>query len=108
MRPPLRDRRQFLNTVAGGAVVSLLPRGVPTPERAMVADEFLLTKGLAYLNTGTIGPCRRATIDAMQHCDRFAITLIRAPLQLSWGVRWHRLQSYPRRIYDGAAASAPS
>jgi len=66
MRPTLPDRRQFLHTVAGGAVVSLLPRGVPTPERAMVADEFLLTKGLAYLNTGTIGPCRRATIDAMQ------------------------------------------
>ena len=66
MAPALPDRRQFLHTVAGGAAVGFLPSGVRTSEHATAADEFLLTKGLAYLNTGTIGPCRQATIAAMQ------------------------------------------
>lgn len=65
MRPPFADRRQFLHTVAGGAVVRLLP-GLPAPELAAAESEFLLGAGLAYLNTGTIGPCRRATIEATQ------------------------------------------
>ena len=66
MRQPLADRRQFLHTVAGGAVLGLLPGELPIPEQTAAADEFLLTKELAYLNTGTIGPCRRATLDATQ------------------------------------------
>ncbi len=66
MRPLLSDRRQFLHTVAGGAVVGLLPDSLPTPAPAIAGNEFLLGEGLAYLNTGTIGPCRRETIKATQ------------------------------------------
>ena len=66
MRPLLHDRRQFLHTVAGGAVVGLLPGGLPAPAPATTGGEFLLGDGLAYLNTGTIGPCRRETLAATQ------------------------------------------
>lgn len=66
MRPSFADRRHFLHTVAGGAVVGLLPGGLPAPELAAAGSEFLLDAGLAYLNTGTIGPCRRATLEATQ------------------------------------------
>jgi selenocysteine lyase/cysteine desulfurase len=60
MHPSFTDRRQFLLTLAGGASAGLLPTFAPlTAER-----EFLLTEGLTYLNTGTIGPTRRTTIDA--------------------------------------------
>jgi selenocysteine lyase/cysteine desulfurase len=60
------DRRQFLQTVAGGVAAGLLPSGQPVRAQTAAASEFLLTGGLAYLNTGTIGPCRRATIEATQ------------------------------------------
>ena len=66
MRPLRGDRRRFLHTVAGGAVVGLLPGGVAAPAAAKAEREFLLDPGLAYLNTGTIGPCRRATLEATQ------------------------------------------
>jgi selenocysteine lyase/cysteine desulfurase len=60
------DRRQLLQTVAGGVVAGLLPSGRPVRAQAAAESEFLLSGGLAYLNTGTIGPCRRATIEAAQ------------------------------------------
>jgi selenocysteine lyase/cysteine desulfurase len=60
------DRRQFLQTVAGGVVAGLLPSGQPVHAQTTAASDFLLSEGLAYLNTGTIGPCRRATIEATQ------------------------------------------
>ena len=66
MRPRRGDRRQFLHTVAGGAVVGLLPSGLRASAPATAGREFLLDPGLAYLNTGTIGPCRRETTHATQ------------------------------------------
>lgn len=66
MRLPFPDRRQFLRTVAGGAVAGILPGGLSATELAVAPNEFLLDTGLTYLNTGTIGPCRRATIAATQ------------------------------------------
>jgi selenocysteine lyase/cysteine desulfurase len=65
MRAPLSDRREFLHTVAGGAMAGLLPKGAAR-EQSLATSEFLLTRGLAYLNTGTIGPSRRATVEATQ------------------------------------------
>lgn len=61
MRPPRPDRRHFLQSVVASGAASLLP---PSAERA--AREFLLEDGLTYLNTGTIGPTRRATMEATQ------------------------------------------
>ena len=64
MHLPSADRRQFLYALAGGATAGLLPTFAPLA--AAAEREFLLTDGLTYLNTGTIGPSRRATIDATQ------------------------------------------
>jgi selenocysteine lyase/cysteine desulfurase len=64
MRPSSADRRQFLATLTGGAAASLLPTFAPLTSPATAAREFLLTEGLTYLNTGTIGPTRLTTIDA--------------------------------------------
>jgi selenocysteine lyase/cysteine desulfurase len=60
------DRRQFLQTVAAGVVAGVLPSGQPVSAQTATETGFLLSPGLAYLNTGTIGPCRRATIEATQ------------------------------------------
>ena len=43
-----------------------MPGGQRVNAQPAVESEFLLSRGLAYLNTGTIGPCRRATIEATQ------------------------------------------
>lgn len=64
MQPSFADRRQFLLTLAGGASAGLLPTFAPVTADA--EREFFLAEGLTYLNTGTIGPTRRATIDATQ------------------------------------------
>ena len=40
--------------------------GQPVRAQTAAKSEFLLSGALAYLNTGTIGPCRRATIEATQ------------------------------------------
>jgi len=64
MIPSSADRRQFLLTLAGGASAGLLPALQPSTAPTPAEREFLLTEGLTYLNTGTIGPTRRATIDA--------------------------------------------
>ncbi len=66
MRQPFADRRHFVRTVVGSAVAGFLPGDLPSPALAVARSEFLLGAGLAYLNTGTIGPCRRATLEATQ------------------------------------------
>ena len=43
-------------------------------------SEYLFAEGLTYLNTGTIGPCRRETIDASTHA-------------------WEELETLPVKIY---------
>jgi selenocysteine lyase/cysteine desulfurase len=58
------DRRQFLRAIAGGATVTHLPAVPLLSAEAATEREFLLTEGLTYLNTGTIGPTRRSTVDA--------------------------------------------
>lgn len=63
---PSTDRRQFVKCLAGGATAGLLPTFAPLTVQAAAQGDFLLTDGLTYLNTGTIGPSRRATIDATQ------------------------------------------
>jgi selenocysteine lyase/cysteine desulfurase len=60
------DRRQILQTVAVGVAAGLLPSGPRIRAQTAAESEFLLRPGLAYLNTGTIGPCRRATVEATQ------------------------------------------
>jgi selenocysteine lyase/cysteine desulfurase len=58
------DRREFVKSLAGGASAGLLPAFASLSVQAAADSDFLLAPGLTYLNTGTIGPSRRATIDA--------------------------------------------
>jgi selenocysteine lyase/cysteine desulfurase len=51
------------------------------------ASEYLFADGITYLNTGTIGPCRRETIEAS----------LRA---------WDELESNPIKFYGGFGAEA--
>lgn len=55
------DRRGFLRSwasaAAGGLWTSTFAAATETK------GEYLLAEGLTYLNTGTLGPCRRATVD---------------------------------------------
>jgi cysteine desulfurase/selenocysteine lyase len=63
---PSTDRRQFARSLAGGATAGLLPTFASRTVQAAGEGDFLLTDGLTYLNTGTIGPSRRATVAATQ------------------------------------------
>ncbi|MBI3790278.1 MAG: aminotransferase class V-fold PLP-dependent enzyme [Gemmatimonadetes bacterium] len=76
MHAPSPDRRHFLHAVAGSAALGLLP-GAAAAEPAAPPSEFLLAPGVAYLNTGTIGPCRRATLEA---AERAWVTLEANPV----------------------------
>ncbi len=49
--------------------------------------EYLLAEGLTYLNTGTLGPCRRATVDATLK-------------------RWEELEAMPVSFYGRFGAEA--
>ena len=64
MPPTSTGRRQFVKSFGGTAAASLLPPFARGRGPAAAGGEFLLADGLTYLNTGTIGPSRRATIDA--------------------------------------------
>lgn len=63
---PSTDRRQFVQSLAAGATAGLLPMLATHTVHAAGPGDFLLTAGLSYLNTGTIGPSRRATVAATQ------------------------------------------
>lgn len=64
------NRRTFLGSAAVGAAGGLLAKSVfPSPvargvETFFPSSEYLFSEGITYLNTGTLGPCRRETIDA--------------------------------------------
>jgi selenocysteine lyase/cysteine desulfurase len=63
------NRRTFLGTAAAGAAGGLLAKTTPASASGLgnvrsSASEYLFADGLTYLNTGTIGPCRRDTIEA--------------------------------------------
>ena len=63
---PCTDRRQFVTSLVGGATAGLLPTFAPVTVQAAAQGDFLMTNGPTYLNTGTIGPSRRATVEATQ------------------------------------------
>ncbi len=61
------NRRKFLTTVTTGSAGGML-LNTAFPVFAAQADsksdsEYLFADGLVYLNTGTLGPCRRETVD---------------------------------------------
>lgn len=63
------NRRTFISTAAVGAAGGLLAKSVFPFSAADDATrstptEYLFADGITYLNTGTLGPCRRETIEA--------------------------------------------
>lgn len=91
-----QSRRSFLGTATVGAVGGLLAKSViansypaqdvtrPVPSPS---GEYLFADGLTYLNTGTLGPCRRETIDASLSA-------------------WQDLESQPVKFYGIQGAEA--
>ncbi len=84
------SRKKFLTTVrnavtAGAFLNSIFPYST-APEQANLYSfnrskgEYFFSEGLIYLNTGTLGPCRRETMDAV-----FKI--------------WQELESLPVKFY---------
>ncbi len=67
MKSSKYDRRKFLGAVtAGSAGAVLLNAMAPfstTNAQTKGKSEYLFADGLTYLNTGTLGPCRRETVE---------------------------------------------
>lgn len=91
MRSNKQNRRDFLAAAASGAAGSLLVGAASSPAAAYgdvpswgpggnSASEYLFTDGITYLNTGTIGPCRRETIEASTKA-------------------WEELETLPVKVY---------
>ena len=66
------NRKKFLATLASAATANLFINTIPfssayaqlkPPFSGQPEDEYLFTEGLTYMNTGTLGPCRRETIN---------------------------------------------
>ncbi|HKP70584.1 MAG TPA: aminotransferase class V-fold PLP-dependent enzyme [Pyrinomonadaceae bacterium] len=84
-----QNRRTFLSAATAGATGGLLAKSVhgSTQWSPSSPSEYLFADGLTYLNTGTIGPCRRETIDASLKA-------------------WQDLESMPVKFYGGFGAEA--
>lgn len=69
MKPPKHNRRKFLSSLtastAGGLLINTLSPFASTAQTDpfLPTNEFYFEPGLVYLNTGTLGPCRRQTIE---------------------------------------------
>ncbi len=81
-----QDRRKFLSalsaTTAGGLLMnSLSPFSASAQDDSFLPNsEYLFAPGLIYLNTGTLGPCRRDTIEESKK-------------------EWEELESLPVKYY---------
>jgi selenocysteine lyase/cysteine desulfurase len=67
MQPNRHSRRKFLTTLGAGAAAGVLidPAASVFSTRSVLSapgGEYLFADGVTYLNTGTLGPCRRDTI----------------------------------------------
>ena len=88
------NRKKFLTAIAsiatGGVLlntVGSLSAGAQTSSlfTGSVESEYLFSEGLTYLNTGTLGPCRRDTIQETQNI-------------------WRALESFPLQYYGKSGA----
>lgn len=94
MRSAEYNRKKFFKTLgiatAGTALFNMLPfasaqagsNSFPDTESG---DDYLFTEGLTYMNTGTLGPCRRETIEESLNF-------------------WKQLESFPVKFYGKSGA----
>jgi selenocysteine lyase/cysteine desulfurase len=91
MNPNKYNRRKFLGalsaTTAGGILLNAVsPLTASARATAgLPGNDYLFAEGLTYLNTGTLGPCRRETIEATQKA-------------------WEGLESFPVKFYGKSGA----
>ena len=94
MKSDKYNRKKFLTALAsvatGGVLlntVGSLSAGAQTSSlfTGSVESEYLFSEGLTYLNTGTLGPCRRDTIQETQNV-------------------WRALESFPLQYYGKSGA----
>jgi len=92
------NRRKFLGAItasaAGGALInSVSPISTANAQTKWLLpgseskSEYLFTNGLTYLNTGTLGPCRRDTIEEATRI-------------------WEELESFPVKFYGNNGAES--
>jgi selenocysteine lyase/cysteine desulfurase len=62
MQPSVTGRRGFVGSLTSSAIAASLWMS-PRTASAETNGEYLFAEGLTYLNTGTLGPCRRATVN---------------------------------------------
>jgi selenocysteine lyase/cysteine desulfurase len=93
MTSSVHNRRTFISAITAGAAGGLLAKTVLPSSVANAASlpssagEYLIADGITYMNTGTIGPCRRETIDASMKA-------------------WDELESLPVKFYGIQGAEA--
>ncbi|MEI9908351.1 MAG: hypothetical protein WDO71_00975 [Bacteroidota bacterium] len=90
MKSNKQNRRKFLTafsaTTAGGLLMNTISpyAALAQPDSFLpekeTGSEYLFEPGLVYLNTGTLGPCRRETIEASKKV-------------------WEELESLPLKYY---------
>jgi len=91
MKQTRLERRKFLTalsaTTAGGVFLNTFSplSAIARSNSFENNSEYLFSPGLIYLNTGTLGPCRRETIEASQKA-------------------WEELESLPIKFYGGWGA----
>ncbi|KIC89829.1 aminotransferase class V-fold PLP-dependent enzyme [Flavihumibacter sp. ZG627] len=83
------NRKKFLATLGSAAATGVLINTIPflsaqaqikSLSRSQADGEYLFAEGLTYMNTGTLGPCRRETINES--------------LKM-----WQELESFPLKFY---------
>jgi len=94
MRSAEYNRKKFFKTLgvatAGTALFNLLPfssaqAGSNIFTNTESGDDYLFSDGLTYMNTGTLGPCRRQTIEESLNI-------------------WKQLESFPVKFYGKSGA----
>jgi selenocysteine lyase/cysteine desulfurase len=90
MQPDKHNRRKFLSAIsastAGGVFINSLFPAVANAQPGSLlsgpetSNEYLFANGLTYLNTGTLGPCRKEIIEASKKA-------------------WEDLESLPLKFY---------
>jgi selenocysteine lyase/cysteine desulfurase len=81
------ERRKFLGAISAGTAGGLFINTIPFSTANAQTSEYLFAAGLIYLNTGTLGPCRRDTIQESK-------------------IAWEELESLPVKFYGKFGAES--